>query len=327
MLDYNKIEQNNCLQNKMNNSIMMFTYLIISMLKIGGRSCIVFPNGKELNSRNKHYKSFRDYILKTCNVHKIITVADKGTSYNCAIVNTVILYIEKIKDTSNNEYVTNDVIFETININKEVMYNFTINIEDIINNDNILSLGAYNLKINNSADVVKLGDICEIVKGHKKMIISDFLKSGKFNAYSCKNGISGYVNEPTYRNEYMLIFSTTGSAVVNYDIDFSCTTHCSVMRLKKDITDITLEYIYNYFSLNLDIIKQHFWGCGIKHIKERDLLHLPVKKPNEEIIISYNSIIEMKEKRKRILQELDNELNYIVSKYKTLIYNDKIKIT
>jgi type I restriction enzyme M protein len=57
---------------KTDNAVSLFIQTIINMLKINGKCAVVLPDGQDLFSKSKNYVLIREYLMKTCDLKKII---------------------------------------------------------------------------------------------------------------------------------------------------------------------------------------------------------------------------------------------------------------
>lgn len=77
-------------------AVPLFLQAIISILKIGGRCCMVMPDGQELFGKSKVLVSLREYLVKTCDLKEIYFMPS-GVFSNTSI-KTCVVYFHKKKE-------------------------------------------------------------------------------------------------------------------------------------------------------------------------------------------------------------------------------------
>jgi type I restriction-modification system DNA methylase subunit len=106
---------------KSNSAVPLFLQSIIYMLKVNGRCAVVFPNGKELYSKNKELVAVREYLLKTCDV-KAIYYLPPGV-FEHTTISTCVLHFVKKKEGI--DVLTTNIITTKTHKEKGREYNFT----------------------------------------------------------------------------------------------------------------------------------------------------------------------------------------------------------
>ncbi|MFM2394524.1 MAG: hypothetical protein RLZZ546_2506, partial [Bacteroidota bacterium] len=192
--DFHYDEKDKVLPIKTKNAVSLFLQVIISMLKINGRCAVVLPNGQELFSDNKEHVLIREYLVKTCNLKKIINLPSGVFTYTN--IKTCIMYFEKIKEMEEvlkvtekgktrkyefiEEHETSEVEFYNYNEKLELIKK--IDIETLKSKNYILNLDNYKEKekvnYSSNVEIKKLGEVCEIDKG--KRIVKSKCEEGKY---------------------------------------------------------------------------------------------------------------------------------------------------
>ena len=83
---------------KTDNSVSLFIQTIINMLKINGKCAVVLPDGQDLFSKSKNYVLIREYLMKTCDLKKIIYLP-AGIFEHTSIKTCVFFFIKKKEGT------------------------------------------------------------------------------------------------------------------------------------------------------------------------------------------------------------------------------------
>src|SRR3989344_551130 len=90
-----KIPRHDYVPIKIADGTSIFLQLVISILKIGGRSGIVYPNGKQLYGGGG-FKDIREYLLKTCKVSEIYYLP--SGIFEHTGIKTIVMFFTKKKD-------------------------------------------------------------------------------------------------------------------------------------------------------------------------------------------------------------------------------------
>ena len=83
---------------KTDNAVSLFIQTIINMLKINGKCAVVLPDGQDLFSKSKNYALIREYLMKTCDLKKIIYLP-AGIFEHTSIKTCVFFFIKKKEET------------------------------------------------------------------------------------------------------------------------------------------------------------------------------------------------------------------------------------
>ena len=83
---------------KTDNAVSLFIQTIINMLKINGKCAVVLPDGQDLFSKSKNYALIREYLMKTCDLKKIIYLP-AGIFEHTSIKTCVFFFIKKKEGT------------------------------------------------------------------------------------------------------------------------------------------------------------------------------------------------------------------------------------
>ncbi len=324
---------------KSNSAVSLFIEIIIYMLKLNGKCAVVIPSGKEVFSKNnKSLIAIREYLLRTCDLQEIIYLPSGIFTYTN--INTCIFYFVKkveIEDTLqlNIKYskTTNKELSRTYNYSQDFQtksvkfYEYSyekqskdaialkdkillidVSIEQLIKNKFSLNSSEYIESIKksnygNNIEVKTLGELCKFLsKSKRKASYGDLI--GEYKFYTSSLICNKYVDEPDY-NEESLIIGDGGCANINYDILFSASDHCYILRSNSNL--IKLKYIYYYLLTNIDILENGFRGAGLKNIAKKYILDIKIpiiSLEKQKYIIEYFEKIQKENEKKK--QEIED---------------------
>ncbi|MBQ0082305.1 MAG: restriction endonuclease subunit S [bacterium] len=145
------------------------------------------------------------------------------------------------------------------------------------------------------------------------------VKTGKLDANaSSENGVYPFftcskdplrINSYSYDAECVLIAGNGDLNVKYYNGKFDAYQRTYIVTLKKNIKNITVHYLYTFFSLYIDILRQKSIGGVIKYIKLGDiteaLIPVPPIEEQQRIVTELDLLSSIIEKQKAQLKELD----------------------
>jgi type I restriction-modification system DNA methylase subunit len=306
---------------KTNNAVSLFIQAVIYILKINGRCGIVLPDGQDLFGVNKTLIAIREYLLKTCDLKKIIYLPENLFT-NTSIKTCIFYFYKKIECSQVIEIKTKSYKFTEIHQTKKVrFYNYNletnksdllikVDINKIVKNNYSLNYRDYLEKENNNYNqdtIIKtLEEICNFLPKSKRPA-SYGKNNGLFPFFKSSMKITSYVDIADYNKESIII-GDGGEPNINYAINFSTSDHCYILQTNNENL-YKLKYIYYYIFNNLDKLKNLYTGVAIKNISKLNILNFEIPIPSiekQQEIINYcefnDSIIiklekEIKEKK------------------------------
>jgi len=285
---------------KANSGIILFIQNIIYLLKDGGISCIILPDGELMIG--KKTINIRKFILDNCKILKIITI-NSGAFINTNIKTKALIIQKGDYDNYNQE-----IEYIEININGVNNLGFEKLNKNLYFNKNIIDEEKYNEDI----EIKKLGEICEIIKGDK-------IKS----SLGCKNGLYPLYYCSILGNLYLDNYSYDGYGIIinKTNRNGKCMIYLAIGKYNVGETTIhfkmkTLEltkYIYYYLRNNLNKIEKYYRGINQKSITYEDLLNLKIPIPSiekrEDIIIFFDNLNDIIENNKKKIEKINKNNN------------------
>ena len=312
--DFESSLKNEYIPIKTDNAVSLFIQAIIYMLKINGKAAVVLPDGQDLFSKtNKTLVAVREYLMKTCDLKKIIYLPSGIFEYT-SIKTCVFYFVKKregtdvletlIKSSAKTQrsykfsktHQTSKVAFYDFNPYEDVK-NLLIEvpIDAIASNAYSLNYAEY-MKDESTEDkyeegiVVKtLGEVCEFLPKSKRQA-SYGNSEGKYPFYTSSQKCSKYCDEYDYEDE-CLIIGTGGNANIKYNKKFSCSTDNFIIKINKEHL---VKYIYYYLSLNIEILQNGFMGVGLQHISKEYINNIKIPIPSlekQQSIVAYLDFI------------------------------------
>lgn len=287
---------------KSNNAISLFLQAIIYMLKINGKCAIVLPTGQELYSQTKQFIELRRFLMKICDLQKIIILPAGIFTYTS--IQTCILYFVKKIDSSaiTDTHYTSIIKFYNYDSNTDTK-NLLVkaSIDEIIKKSYTLNHNEY---IKKNEDMPKEGiviksllEICSITKKTISRLASYGKDQGNYPFFT-SSFTTKYTDEADY-NQESIIIGTGGNANVKYATKFSCSNDNIIIKINDDYLT---KYVYYYLLYNIDKLQNAFKGTTIKHLNQTELnnisIHLP-KKEEQKYIVGYLDHLNR-----------DNDINY-----------------
>lgn len=253
-----------------NKGTNLFIQSIIYQLKENGLACIILPDGEIMTGKNN--LNIRKFILDRCKIHKIIDI-NYGVFLNTSI-KTKILILQKGNYDNYNQKIEYLEITETevkiIGIQKlNDDYQFNFQKEDI------------SISCNNSIEIKKLGDICDIKNG-SKINKSELIVDGKYLVIGGGQKSLGLTNKYNCE-ENTIICASVGTA--GYISKYSAKTFISnngyyFNILNKNIIDVN--YLYFYLKHIQNDIYKLKGGSVQPSISKKNLLDLEIPIPSLE---------------------------------------------
>lgn len=156
----------------------------------------------------------------------------------------------------------------------------------------------------------KLEDLFEYLP-KSKIKAGDGLGEGKYPFYTSSETLSKYLNE--FQHEPgCLVFGTGGKASVHLATQrFSTSTDCITVKPKSS-SNIDIEYVFQYFRANMNILENGFKGAGLKHISKAYLSAIEVPHPENindqrriaRLLGKVESLIAQRKQQQQQLDEL-----------------------
>lgn len=153
----------------------------------------------------------------------------------------------------------------------------------------------------------KVGSICDIFTG--KLDANAANENGLYPFFTCsKTPLS--INTYAYDFECVLIAGNGDLNVKYYNGKFNAYQRTYILKLQKNIFDVDMRYIYDFFSLYIEELRRKSIGGIIKYIKLGDLtdalLPLPPLSTQLSIVSELDKINELIRLKKEQLKDYDN---------------------
>jgi type I restriction-modification system DNA methylase subunit len=282
----------------------LFLQLFMEALNKDGRCAVIVPDGVLFTESNFH-QATRKHLIENFNLKKVISLQDKDFFMNTG-VKTSILYFENNGKTKEVEFceiklVSGDVKEESI---------LKAKYEELI--DKKYSLFVNKFKVEKKEDYgdvkwMKLGDVCELIKGVKKRSI-DGKEDGLYPLYYCSILGNLFLNTYDYDGEGIIINKTNGSgkAMVYYGHD-KYNVGQTTIHFKSNIKNVMTKYIYYYLYHNIEILQKQYKGSNQKSIVEHDLFNIIIPVPSinfqQKIVEKLDILSSNIENSKKMIEE------------------------
>lgn len=152
----------------------------------------------------------------------------------------------------------------------------------------------------------KIGQLCDVKTG--KLDANASSENGVYPFFTCSKDPLR-INSYSYDAECVLIAGNGDLNVKYYNGKFDAYQRTYIVTLKKNIKNITVHYLYTFFSLYIDILRQKSIGGVIKYIKLGDiteaLIPVPPIEEQQRIVTELDLLSSIIEKQKAQLKELD----------------------
>jgi len=314
------ILKNEYLPIKSDNAVSLFIQAIIYMLNVNGKCAIVLPDGQDLTSKtNKTFVAIREYLMKTCNLKKIVYLPSGIFTYTSIktcifyfikkregkyVLDTNIKVSEKTKKETGRTYTfhkthqTTKIKFYEFNESKKETYLLVeVPIEKIANNSYSLNYSEYMKDVTESEELEEgivmktLGEVCKFLPKSKRNAKYGN-KEGEYPFFKSSIKVDSYVSEHDY-NEESLIIGDGGEPNINYGVKFSTSDHCYILQNKNRLL-LNLKYSYYYLYHNLNMMKQLYTGVAIKNISKANIEGITIPVPSlerQQEIVNYLDFI------------------------------------
>ncbi len=233
----------------------LFLNLMMASLDLGGRCAVVVPDGVLVNNSNQH-NGTRKYLLDHFELKRVIKM--KGQFFSNTDIQPSILFFE---NTGNP---TRQVEFWDVEQNADG----TLNEQRILSVDRekfdegcSLDVRRYQettaVHSGNSYPSVKLGDILTTVKG--PLLTLTNAVPGNVPLYSASVDVKSH-NQATFDATPSIIQACVGSNLENCihytTTAFAATANLWVLRLKPEVSNVLLKYVYYTLKLSRCILQK-----------------------------------------------------------------------
>ena len=304
---------------KSNRSEVLFVDYFMEHLNINGKAGFVIPEGIIFQSANA-YKSLRKMMVEENYLYAVVSLPS-GVFNPYAGVKTSILFFDKTlaKKTDNILFVKIDNdgfdlgaqrrpikendIPRALDALKAYQNSIEQNTEfDIakygkcllVSKDKIRENGEYNLTAsryeetkdytNSQYEMVKLGDICEILDSKRKPVSKADRKFGIYPYYGA-TGIVDYIDNYIFDERCVLIgedgakWGSNEQSAFIAEGKYWVNNHCHIIKVNKEkIVDSFLVEILNQMDLNPFIS-----GCVVPKLTQKDLKNIEIPLPPLEV--------------------------------------------
>ena len=283
---------------------LLFLHHSLHKLNERGKCCIILPH-TFINNNRDEYKTTIKFLIENYNLEYIYIIhlfnkkniifhiKNNGITEN-------IKYIE-LRLNNNRIYEINNYeikIDELITNNYKLEYNFNpfdhiifpphIIKEELGNLLDIIGVSDYIIE-NNVSDFNNINEM----KNNRYEIIGDYRYINKFyNTFNCyENDIIININ---YGNIYRFPYKT-----------FISKKYCYLLRLKKGVNNINIDYIYNYIYNNKNLLCLILNHTNNKYIYKNNLKKIPIPLipfENQNTILNYINL------NNNIIKKLNNTI-------------------
>jgi type I restriction-modification system DNA methylase subunit len=349
-IKYNEINQNGFPKDYLpinvggKNSELLFIQMMIYCLNINGRCATVMLDGSKIYSNKSNYHKVREYLMKTCELHEVISCP--AGSFTSTGAKTCILHFTKKKNGTDimteekkskskkitnvfiNEHMTKTVKFYKFdNDTEEKIYLGETDINNIIEKKYSLRYEDYKIEEKKELksceyEIKSLGEICEFKRGDQ--LSKENFKSGNFPVIGSGKKPVGFHNEYN-RDENTILCASSGTAgLISRYITKVWASDCFSIN-SKDKNILNEDYLY-YYLLNIqDKIYSLAKGATHKHIypKDFDIFQIPIPSlEKQNMIVEYldlnNKSLEQIELIKLKQKKYLDVMNIFENNYKSL---------
>lgn len=328
---------------KTDNAVSLFIQTIINMLKINGKCAVVLPDGQDLFSKSKNYALIREYLMKTCDLKKIIYLP-AGIFEHTSIKTCVFFFIKKKEGTdilktdikvsktqkeisrtykfSKTHQTTSVKFCEYNQITTEQHLLVDVPIDKIANNSYSLNYAEYmkdetvEIEYDEGIVVKTLGELFKL-NGNGKTNSKDITNTGEYPFYkaSCNNPSGTHNTFDFDGKEYLLIIKSGGSSSKpiseNYGIgkvfvvNGKCAANIAVFQLLSKTNDN-----FKYLSYYLKSIQNKIQGLAKYctnngNIDMKELMDIKIPIPSLE---RQQEIVEYCEYNDKLIKQLEKEI-------------------
>jgi len=294
--------------------------LMMDIIDAGGTAVGVLKEGVFFD---KKYKDLRKCLVENFNVREVISVPQDQFE-NTSTKTSILIFDNTVEKT------TSEVIFRNLIVEKyaDDTFGFDSNnrvvlvenrgdirglvdeVVSVASREEILSNSGCSLNAkdylkkpvsanNGNFDLVQFDSICEILPKSDRPA-SFGVSEGRFNFYRSSDIIQKC--DVADFNEECLIIGSGGTANIALDCNFSCSSHCFVVKT------VHTKYLFFLFQGNMKLLSDGFTGSTIKNLSKTYLsslqIHIPKSPAKMQEWIAHISepLDEKKAKQNRIDQ-------------------------
>ena len=260
------------------NSSGLFLQLGFKALKADGRCGVVVDQGIINNGSDKKttwQSKLRKELLNN-GLKKIILLPNGSFQYASTFAMCILIYDKTYKDQK--------IIYEEGYFKKEDKGNRIkpmyfnnigeVTYEDIKKNNYSLKYDDYfKVKEEKKAGWIKLGDVCELVRG--KILTNSSLKEGIYPVIGAGRSPMGYHNEYN-RDEECILISSSGSYAGYISRYITKVWASDCFSVKSKITNLDENFLYYYLKLNQENIYKLQHGNGQPHVNINDMIDFQI---------------------------------------------------
>lgn len=152
----------------------------------------------------------------------------------------------------------------------------------------------------------KIGNICDVRTGKLDANASD--ENGAYPFFTCSKEPLR-INTYSYDAECVLIAGNGDLNVKYYNGKFDAYQRTYILTTKNGVSDVSMQYLYLFFQLYVEILRKKSIGGVIKYIKLGDIteanLPLPPLETQSRIVSELDLLQSVIDKQKAQLKELD----------------------
>lgn len=153
---------------------------------------------------------------------------------------------------------------------------------------------------------ITIGSVCDVKTG--KLDANASNENGTYPFFTCSKEPLR-INTFSYDAECVLIAGNGDLNVKYYNGKFDAYQRTYIITLKTGITNVSVRYLFAFFSLYVETLRRKSIGGVIKYIKLGDIteakIPIPSLKEQERIVAELDLLTEIIDKQKQQLKELD----------------------
>lgn len=153
---------------------------------------------------------------------------------------------------------------------------------------------------------ITIGSVCDVKTG--KLDANASNENGTYPFFTCSKEPLR-INTFSYDAECVLIAGNGDLNVKYYNGKFDAYQRTYIITLKTGITNISVRYLFAFFSLYVETLRRKSIGGVIKYIKLGDIteakIPIPSLKEQEQIVAELDLLTGIIDKQKQQLKELD----------------------
>ena len=345
--DFESSLKNEYIPIKSDNAVSLFIQAIIYMLKINGKAAVVLPDGQDLFSKtNKTLVAVREYLMKTCDLKKIIYLPSGIFTYT-SIKTCVFYFVKKREGTDVLETLIKSSaktqrtykFSKTHQTSKVAFYEFNTYEEDntllvevpidaIANNSYSLNYAEY-MKDESTEDkyeegvVVKtLGEVCNFdIGGTPSRSKNEYYENGNNLWVSVRELNGGYIYDTKEKLTDLGVKNSSVKLFAKDTILFSFklsigktaivgnplyTNEAIAGILSKDNNLLNNKYLYFYLTIT-DFSKQGAGILGNGSLNKKSLAEIKIPIPCLE---KQKEIVAYMDANNNLIKQLENEIEH-----------------